>query len=127
MTYSNDITDGIITVYFDVQIFTKEAILKCLYWYGDKFSTTIAQSENGKQLIVKLKAIDKDVIPDSDLQAYMQKLERDAIDFQLRQVVQSETQNIRDILVAKAFSNGEFDEAPPGNVSDPVGFEPQSI
>jgi hypothetical protein len=26
-------------------------------------------------------------------------------------------------LVAKAFSNGEFDEIPPGEISDPVGFD----
>jgi hypothetical protein len=29
---------------------------------------------------------------------------------------------VRDLLIAKAFSNGEFDELPPGDVSDPVGF-----
>jgi hypothetical protein len=31
------------------------------------------------------------------------------------------------LLIAKAFSNGEFDELPPGEVSDPVGFNPNEI
>jgi hypothetical protein len=50
------------------------------------------------------------------------KLERDLVDFNLRDIVTKETQNVRDLLIAKAFSNGEFDELPPGDVSDPVGF-----
>jgi hypothetical protein len=41
--------------------------------------------------------------------------------------VTKETQNVRDLLIAKAFSNGEFDELPPGDVSDPVGFSPNEI
>lgn len=34
---------------------------------------------------------------------------------------------IRELLVAKAFSNGEFDECPPGDISDAVGFDPLLI
>ena len=61
---------------------------------------------------------------EDELDLYLQKLERDLIDFQLRDTITKETQNVRDLLVAKAFSNGEFDEEPPGEVSDPVGFNP---
>jgi hypothetical protein len=49
------------------------------------------------------------------------------IDFSLRDIVTKETQNIRDLLIAKAFSNGEFDEEPTGDASDPVGFNVKSI
>jgi His-Xaa-Ser system protein HxsD len=63
-------------------------------------------------------------IPEEELPYYLQKLERDLVDFHLRDLVSKETGNIRTLLVAKAFSNGEFDEAPPGEVSDPVGFAP---
>jgi His-Xaa-Ser system protein HxsD len=59
-----------------------------------------------------------------NLELYQQKLERDLIDFNLRDIVTKETQNVRDLLIAKAFSNGEFDEEPRGEVSDPVGFDP---
>jgi hypothetical protein len=61
------------------------------------------------------------------LELYLQKLERDLVDFQLRSIINKETQNIRDLLVAKAFSNGEFDEEPPGVATDPVGFNPNLI
>ena len=57
----------------------------------------------------------------------LQKLERDLIDFNLRDIVTKETKNIRDLLTAKAFSNGEFDELPPGELSDPVGFNVNEI
>jgi hypothetical protein len=58
----------------------------------------------------------------AELDLYLQKLERDIIDFNLRDIVTKETQNIRDLLIAKAFSNGEFDELPPGEITDPVGY-----
>ena len=59
-----------------------------------------------------------------DLQFYQQKLTRDLIDFNLRDIVTKETQNVRDLLIAKAFSHGEFYEVPVGEVSDPVGYTP---
>ena len=59
-----------------------------------------------------------------DLQLYQQKLTRDLIDFNLRDIVTKETQNVRDLLIAKAFSHGEFDEVQVGEVSDPVGYMP---
>jgi hypothetical protein len=61
------------------------------------------------------------------LEILLQKLERDLIDFNLRDIVTKETKNIRDLLTAKAFSNGEFDELPPGELSDPVGFNVNEI
>ena len=62
-----------------------------------------------------------------ELELYQQKLERDLIDFNLRDIVTKETMNIRDLLIAKAFSNGEFDESPRSDVSDPVGFNVNEI
>jgi hypothetical protein len=52
-------------------------------------------------------------------------VQRDLIDFSLRETINRETTNIRELLIAKAFSNGEYDEIPPGEISDPVGFEIQ--
>jgi hypothetical protein len=62
-----------------------------------------------------------------ELENLLLKVERDLVDFNLRDIVTKETQNVRDLLIAKAFSNGEFDELPPGEVSDPVGFNPNEI
>ncbi len=54
-----------------------------------------------------------------DLNKYLQKLERDLIDFNLRDIITKETQNIRDLLIAKAFSHFNTEETPPGEYSDP--------
>lgn len=121
MKYENFIKDGEITVFADTSLFSKEAVFKCLYWYGGKFRTNVSFADSDTYCIA-LQVWDRASVKEEELPSYLQKLERDLIDFQLRDTITKETQNIRDLLVAKAFSNGEFDEEPPGNVSDPVGF-----
>ena len=122
MTKSNFIHNGIITAFADTSLFSKDAILKSIYWFGDKFHANISLIDNIYE--ISLKPLSNANIKEGELDLYLQKLERDLIDFQLRDTIIKETQNIRDLLVAKAFSNGEFDEEPPGNISDPVGFNP---
>ena len=119
MEHNNEIKDGKIAVFLDSRVYTKEAILKCLYWYSDKFNTSVNLLDNHYKIEVKPNSDNKHL----DLNPILEKLCRDLLDFNLRQIVTSETQNVRDLLIAKAFSNGEFDEKPPGEISDPVGFE----
>ncbi len=122
MRSGNYVKDGEIIVFADTSIFSKEAILKCLYWFGDKFHTEFVMVENLYQ--ITLKPLANANVKKDELDLFLQKLERDIVDFQLRETISKETRNVRDLLVAKAFSNGEFDEEPQGNVSDPVGFNP---
>jgi len=119
------IRDGEIVVYIDSSLFSKEVVLKSLYWYGDKFNTRISTEVNA--YVVMLKPMVNAGITEDDLGYYLQKFERDIVDYSLREVVNLETVSIRELLVAKAFSNGEFDENPQGDVSDAVGFDPLSI
>ena len=126
MKYSNSIIGDQITAFADASLFSKEAILKCLYWYGDKFHTTINLLDDSIYCI-NLKPLNSILLKENEPEFYLQKLERDIIDFQLRDVISKQTGNIRDLLVAKAFSNGQFDEEPPGEISDPVGFNPVDI
>lgn len=126
MKQANYIREGEIIAFADKSLFSKEAILKCLYWYGDKFHTSVTLTE-AQHFEISLKPLSNANVKDDELELYLQKLERDIIDFQLRDVIIRETQNVRDLLIAKAFSNGEFDEAPPGDISDPVGFNPSGI
>ncbi|GGB19922.1 His-Xaa-Ser system protein HxsD [Puia dinghuensis] len=125
MEKKNLIRNGEIVVYVDASLFSRDVVIKSLYWYGDKFHTQVSAEMNA--YVVVLKPMANAAIKEEDLGYYLQKFERDIVDFSLREVVNKETTNIRELLVAKAFSNGEFDEAPPGNVSDAVGFDPMSI
>ncbi len=121
MQYKNEFKDNEVVVFADTSLYSKDSIFKCLYWYGDKFHTNLSFADN-KTYKVSIKPISTTQLNEIELEKLLLKLERDLVDFNLRDIVTKETQNIRDLLIAKAFSNGEFDELPPGEISDPVGF-----
>lgn len=114
-----------IIVYADISLYSKDSVFKCLYWYGDKYHTNISVCvNNGRECYkIVLKPILGETLDDDEKNDVIQKLENDLIDFNLRDIVTKETINIRELLIAKAFSNGEFDEEPQGEVSDPLGFQ----
>jgi His-Xaa-Ser system protein HxsD len=121
MPFQNEIKDNEIIVFADVSLYSKDSIFKCIYWYGDKFHTNVSFLDSNTYR-VSIKPISSNQLSQHDLENLLLKLQRDLVDFNLRDIVTKETQNVRDLLIAKAFSNGEFDELPPGDVSDPVGF-----
>ena len=108
----------------DAKIYSKEAILKCLYWHIPNFSIDIKLNKN----IFIITLVPKEKISAKVLKYHNSKIEQDLYDYNLRQVVISETKNIRDLITAKALSNGDiisFD--PPGDVEDPVGINIEKI
>jgi His-Xaa-Ser system protein HxsD len=107
----------------DAGFFSKDAILKCVYWYSHKFRINLNSIENAHHEI-RLVPLQVNNLAQVSLESWLVKIERDLLDFQLRSTISKETQNIRDLLVAKAFSNGELNEQPTGQVSDPIGFDP---
>lgn len=122
MQFKNEIINNEVIVYIDANLYSKDSIFKCLYWYGAKYHTHVSLI-NSDTYKVSIKPVSSNQLSSNDQESLLLKLERDLVDFNLRDIVTKETQNVRDLLIAKAFSNGEFDELPPGNVSDPVGFD----
>ena len=118
---NNYIEGDSITVFAATALYSKEAVFKCLYWYGNRFHTSVSLL-NESTYSIQLKLLAGQQMAETELELHLQKLERDLIDFNLRDIVTQETRNVRDLLIAKAFSNGEFDEDPSGELSDPVGF-----
>ena len=121
MQFQNEIKDNEIIVFADTSLYSKDSIFKCHYWYGDKYHTNVSFADSNTYR-VSVKPISTIQLSQQEQENLLLKLERDLVDFNLRDIVTKETQNVRDLLIAKAFSNGEFDELPPGDVSDPVGF-----
>ena len=121
MQYKNEIKNDEIIVFADASLYSKDSIFKCLYWYGDKYHTNVSFADNNTYR-VSVKPLSTNQLSQEEQQYLLLKLERDLVDYNLRDIVTKETQNVRDLLIAKAFSNGEFDELPPGDVSDPLGF-----
>jgi len=126
MDFKNHVKDNEIVIFADTVLFSKDAVFKCIYWYGDKFHTNVSFADSNTYKIT-ISPLSTYIFDNEEMELYQQKLERDLIDFNLRDIVTKETLNIRDLLIAKAFSNGEFDEEPVGDVSDPVGFNVKEI
>lgn len=121
MQFQNEIRENEIIAFADIALYSKDSIFKCLYWYGDKFHTNVSFADSNTYR-VSVKPISTNQLSQQELENLLMKLERDLVDFNLRDIVTKETKNVRDLLIAKAFSNGEFDEMPPGDASDPIGF-----
>lgn len=126
MSYQNRIEGNEIIVFADSSLYSKDSIFKCLYWYGDKYHINVSFADSNTYKI-SVKSMSDNPLLREQAEKLLHKLERDLIDFNLRDIVTKETKNIRDLLTAKAFSNGEFDELPPGEISDPVGFNVNEI
>ncbi len=126
MSFKNRIEGNELVVFADTALYSKDSIFKCLYWYGGKYQTKLTM-EHESLIKIRVKPLQGDSLSEDSLQKLLEKLERDLIDFNLRDIVTKETKNIRDLLTAKAFSNGEFDESPPGDFSDPVGFDVNEV
>jgi His-Xaa-Ser system protein HxsD len=118
--------DGEIVVFADTKLYNKDTIFKCLYWHGDRFHTNLS-FVNQDTYKITLTPISTSQISTNEMELYLAKLERDLVDFSVRQLVNQETQAIRELLIAKAFANGDFDEIPIGELTDPVGFNVKDL
>ena len=111
-----------ISIYLNKSIYSLDAIFKCIYWYGNNWNVIVDEdSANPKYLILIKSKKAEFQFDDNKSEILVGKFLNDINDFQLRDIITKETKNIRDLLVAKAFSNGEFDEEPPGEFEDFIG------
>tara|TARA_R110002167_G_scaffold134051_7_gene319392 strand:+ start:11494 stop:11859 length:366 start_codon:yes stop_codon:yes gene_type:complete len=118
----NIINKSCIQLKVDSKIYSSEVLHKCFYWYGDKYSVTI--NKLGDFFVIDVSELSKD----GHIEIIIDKIKKDIIDFKTREIIYKETKNIREILIVKAFShNDEFAINPPGDVNDPVGFDPTKI
>ncbi|WP_312207885.1 His-Xaa-Ser system protein HxsD [Epilithonimonas hominis] len=115
--------DNIVSIYLNQNFYSVDAIFKCIYWYGDKYNVILdTNSDLPNKIQVKFHSKDNSKpIKDVDIEKIINDFINKINDFQLRDIITKETKNIRDLLVAKAFSNGEFDEEPPGEFADFLG------
>jgi His-Xaa-Ser system protein HxsD len=114
-----------IEIIIDAKLYSSNVIHKCLYWYGNKYNCDILLVDDNYHINISLIEGNFDEIT---LNNFINLFKKDLIDFKTREIISTETRNIREILLVKAFANGdEFDQAPPGEIEDPVGFNPYSF
>lgn len=103
----------------DSNVYSRESIVKCLYWYSNDYLIDIKFNNN----IYHINLSSLKELSETELNEIKTKLNREFLDYNLRDIVKKETNTIRELIIAKAFSNGEFDEEPKGDLMDPLGIK----
>lgn len=111
--------DSTLDIKVDSSIYSREAIVKCLYWYSGDFDVDVELINSS--YVIRLRSLTEH--PKEEFEGLRTKLKRDLLDFNLREIVKKQTTTIRELIIAKAFSNGEFDEEPKGDLMDPLGIK----
>lgn len=115
------LNEAVLRVTVDKALYSEEVVYKCFYWYGDAFSISIEKEENTHQITLgKLNGS----ITEEGFAHLLSKIKNDLVDYKTREIIHKETKNIKEILIAKAFSSFDsYDEHPKGDIEDPVGFK----
>jgi His-Xaa-Ser system protein HxsD len=112
------------TIYLDPRIYTKEAILRACYWFTDIAYIRVPESADDRLAIrIDLKQTGPTLAhpKPTSISEFLGEFCNSLLDFELRRQVEAETAPIRQIILAKAFSEaGVLEDEPPGSIADPV-------
>ena len=110
-----------VTLRLDESVYSREAVLRACNWFTDRVSLTVSEAGPGK-IDVRLKAHPGKV----DLESLIGELENALLDAQVRIEISRETAAVRELIVAKAFAEGDLlEDAPAGEWHDPVATPPR--
>ncbi len=112
MEHESKIVDSKIILNLDSSVYSRDALVKCLYWYADRFEIDMHKDVQGNYGL-ELKPRPTLNVQEGELEKLLLKLKQDLVDFNLRDLVTKETKNIRELLIAKAFSNFDTKEPLP--------------
>jgi His-Xaa-Ser system protein HxsD len=104
-----------VTLLVDENIYSKEALLRTCYWFTDRCYLFVSRP-GPNQFSVRIRA--KAGLP--SLESISGDFENALIDHQVRQDVDRDTARLRELIVAKAFAEGDLEDAPIGDDRDPV-------
>lgn len=93
--------EGSITVSLDLRIYSLNAIKKAAYKFTDKYSVLIELIDNDSKVQVLIKSTSKKL---DELEHVAQLFCNEVIDQDLREVVAKETEGVKNLIIAQAFS-----------------------
>jgi len=109
-------SDSEIILLVDETIYARIALLKTCYWFTNRCYIFIYRHDD-QHLAVRLAS----KASTSNLDAIAGEFENALLDHQLRFEISNETATLRELIVAKAFADGNVLEDPPvGDDKDPV-------
>lgn len=111
--------NNLIKIELPIALYNTDVLHKCFYWYASDFRVAIENSD--KEFAVVELAHNNDLTL-AEKEEIINRIHRDLIDFKTRDIVTKETANIRDLLIAKAFSPlNEFEQGPNGDLDEVLG------
>jgi His-Xaa-Ser system protein HxsD len=112
--------DGEIVLGVDEKIYSRAALLRTCYWFTDRCYIFISRDGEERFAVhLRLKQPHTSVLDD-----IAGEFTNALLDFELRAQLERETATIRELIVAKAFAEGNLlDDAPVGDDRDPVELD----
>lgn len=112
------------TIRLDPRIYSREAILRACYWYTSIAYILLPESPD-ERFVVHITL--KQRVPTLEnpkpitIEEFIGEFANSLLDFELRRQVEAETAPVRELIVAKAFSeSGVLEDQSPGAIADPV-------
>jgi len=122
---SVDAEKGEALLKIDSRVFSRDAVLRALYWLSRDLYSAVSLSDDQQHFVVRLRL--KQPAPTlenpkpPDLQTLVAEFQTALVDSELRVQIQKETAGVRELILAKAFSEaGVLEDAPPETYEDPV-------
>lgn len=107
-----------VTVEFDLAVVSAEAILKTCHWFSRDFICDLRKRSDSIAAVV---LAPRNPGAPFDSLATRDAFMTSAIDFALREKIEAKTSGIRDLLLAKAFSeSGVLEDSPAGVFGDAI-------
>ena len=112
------------TIYLNPAVYTREAILRACYWFTN-IAYIRAPEAPVDRLTVRIEL--KQAVPNltnpkpMSIREFVREFCNALLDFELRRQIETETAPVRQLILAKAFSeSGLLEGDPPGSIADPV-------
>lgn len=108
-----------VVIELDLSVISAEALLKTCHWFSRDFACEIRTFETKNVANVFLTP--RSAASASDLALATDAFRTSAMDFALREKIEAKTSGMRDLLLAKAFSeSGVLEDQPEGVFGDKV-------
>lgn len=93
-------------------LYSKEVVFKAAYWLTKRCQVSIDWNEASAAYDVSILP-KEDPFGEAELSSLVERFNADLVDFTTRQLIAQETKDVRAMLLAKAFANGnDFDAQP---------------
>ena len=113
-TYASDAPHAVVEI--NLAIISAEALLKTCYWFSRDF---VCEIRNRNEHVAEVVLTPRNPSSTAELASTKSAFTTSAMDFALREKIEAKTSGIRDLLLAKAFSeSGVLEDQPEGVFGD---------